>query len=118
MHAGFASNSQAGINAWTDLGGGTGYGSLVVSEADEGMWVEAPLNAAAISMLNGGLGGLVGIGAAVTSFDPVLFGALVGTEFVFVGGTTPSQLVLVPEPAGSLLLLLGGAALFIKRRRV
>lgn len=58
-----------GLAAYTDLGTGTSYGSVVVSDADNGLQVVVPLNAAGLAALNGGLGGQVGLGGAITTLD-------------------------------------------------
>jgi hypothetical protein len=62
-------SSQNDTAYYVDLGTGTSYGSVAVSESDEGGEVIVPLNAAGLAALNAALGGQVGIGGAITTLD-------------------------------------------------
>ena len=106
------------IPAFTDLGTGTVFGSLVVDNA-AGQFIDITLNPAGLTYLNG-LGGGTGIfGASITTLAK---GAAPNNEIIFNGtsSTLTRQLILqtdadsgVPEPANwgvaaiGMLLLVG-----------
>ncbi|MCW4012717.1 MAG: PEP-CTERM sorting domain-containing protein, partial [Candidatus Bathyarchaeota archaeon] len=94
---------------FNDLGTGDIYGSTVVTEADEGSYLNIVLGSDALLDVNNALGDYFAIGAAVTSLDhngdsiqEVIF---VNTQEVPLGDTFLSlEVTPIPEPATMLLL--------------
>ncbi len=117
-------SSSPGIDAFDDLGTGNIYGTLRVAADDAGEYVEAVLNAQAVTDLNAAIGGSWSVGGALD------FNGSYGANSSFIServlhddnilaNDLPSQLVLtgsvVPEPS-SVLLLIGVAGLAAARR--
>lgn len=108
-------------NAFDDLGSGTLFGEVSVSDADDGSWITIDLNADFLALLNGGSGQFA-LGLSLTSLRDT-FGEW---EVVFAGSESEPAARLyvalpqtpVPEPSTYGLIgagvLLGVAAL---RRR-
>lgn len=99
-------DGTGGLANHADLGSGVVYGSRAITPDDMGTVVIIPLNASAISALQGATD-LFGFGGAVTTLD-----GTASTELVFTNTgtllpilTTELRLTVVPEP--STLLLLG-----------
>jgi len=95
-------NGTGGVTAFNDLADGTNYANVLVSSADDGTWVEVPLNASGLAAVNAALGtGEVAFGGALTT----LSGAL--QEFMFgYSGDVQVQLALTyPGTLGDNLLL-------------
>ena len=114
--------SGAGAGSFGDLGSGTSYGSLDVTNP-VGSFIDISLNAAGIAYLNGLAGGTAVIGGAITSLDK---GVAPANEIVFNGstGSMTRQLLLetdggtgVPEP-GTWMLMGGGMLALAVRRRM
>jgi hypothetical protein len=97
---------------YRDLGGGTNYGSTLVSAEDNGKFIEVTLNSNAITAMNNTLG-LFAIGGRLTSLSST------GYQYLFgqTGDNLQVEIVLeaVPEPTTLLLLGLGG--LVLRKRR-
>jgi len=116
--------SQVGAAAaavFDDLGAGTILGQVTLSSADNGTTVSIVLDGDALAALNAARGGEFAIGGALTT----LGGAAEERAFGFaelLDNPSVRRLDLtvtatpVPEPA-TVLLLLGGAGLFLRRRR-
>ncbi|HTD45018.1 MAG TPA: PEP-CTERM sorting domain-containing protein [Bryobacteraceae bacterium] len=115
------SGRTGGVAAFTDLGGGTTYGTHVFTTADNGTIVSISLNAMGIAALNGAHTLFALGGADVT----VVLGQARDNVFAFTGGpdvsNTTRQLVLqtaaVPEPSTLRLTAICGAILFLLWRR-
>lgn len=108
------SNGSGGIAAYTDLGSGTSFGSVVHGRFDATP-VEVVFNVQGLAYLNSNLGA-VGFGGALTSLTKGQ-----GAEALFnsSNGTMMRQLIVttadandVPEPSAALLGLLGLLPLF------
>ena len=113
-------NGTGGVSAFDDLGDGTMYGSVAMSAADNGTFVEITLNGDALTALNSAAG-LFAFGGAVTTLS--------GAEREFVFGFSgfsgdpadgDTQIVLdtvnpVPEPGTLILLGSGFAGIFLAR---
>lgn len=117
-------SASPGIGAFEDLGTGSTYGTLRVAADDAGEYIEAVLNAQAITDLNAAIGGSWSVGGALD------FNGSYGANSSFIServlhddnilaNDLPSQLVLtgsvVPEPS-SVLLLICAASLAMARR--
>lgn len=110
----------AGASSFADLGSGTQYGSLDVTDP-VGTYIDIQLNGAGLAYLNGLAGGTAVMGGAITSLTKGLAPA---NEIVFNGstGSMTRQLLLetdggssVPEPGT--WMLVGGGALAVGLRR-
>lgn len=104
----YAAGSQTGLAIFADLGSGAIFGDYQASLADNGTYVDIPLNAAGLSMLSA-TSGAFAIGGAITTLDN-----LVNPESLFASGFfTPlgstAHLVVstVPEPSQAAMLLAG-----------
>lgn len=111
--------SAADIASYSDLGGGTSYGTFSVGTGS-GSTLVFTLNAAALQALNANLGGTFSIGAALNSIDGSL---LSGREGLFFGSDASGSQSLVltsaiPEPSTYAAILgAAGLGLAIWRRR-
>lgn len=110
LNSGAAFSNQTAV--FSDLGGGTSYGSASYSPANLGNFIVLDLNPAGLSALQAAWGaGFFTIG-----------GAAVGSGFVF-GGTAnipDSEVYIqaaVPEPSAFSLMVLGVGGLAMLRRR-
>ena len=109
---------SGGQTAFEDLGSGVLYGQHIASSADNGAWIEIPLNAGAIADLRHGAVRWA-VGGRIATLDPThdperLF------AFTHDDVLSDTQLVLefIPEPgSGALLSLAAGCALLGRRRR-
>jgi hypothetical protein len=121
-----------GVLAYTDLGTGTSYGSIVVTDgADEGTVISITLNAAGIAAANAAAGGDFAIGGAITSLlaapppwaDEYVFGFTGsgdpsdGNTRLIVEGTPANA--AVPEPASLVVFgtLFSVGAIAARRKR-
>jgi hypothetical protein len=95
--------SAAGQAIFNDLGSGVFYGSMVVTNSDEGTYVEAILNDQGIAAINSA-SGVFAIGGmlASASADKTDFESVFGWS-----GTYDAQLDLTPIPEPATMLLLG-----------
>lgn len=104
-----------GFAEFEDIGTGTSFGSVSVSEADEGVWVELVLNADGLAAINARIGTTrhrIGFGGALTT----LAGGP-APESVFAQSGELAQLELtVPEPGGCALLATALGALIWRGR--
>ena len=101
---------------WVDLGSGTPYGSVAVSEADEGRWVEVTLNEAGLAALNARIGTGRPRFALATALTTLRSGPSV--EYIFSQSGEDAQLVVsVPEMHAAALLAGSVAVLALARRR-
>jgi hypothetical protein len=122
-------NGTGGVGAYNDLGGGTSFGTVSVSSADNGtntngQFVSVALNSSAITAINNALGGNFAIGGAITTISGLsnqfIFGFTNDTNanvrLVLEQGTTTAT---TPEPASLALWGLGalGCAVAGYRRR-
>lgn len=73
-----------------DLGGGIEYGSVDLTQADNGALVAVPLNGDAVTSINNAAGGLWAVGGAVTTLD----GNPLQIVFGYTSDTMPRSLVL------------------------
>jgi hypothetical protein len=104
-----------GVTQWTDLGTGTPYAQIDVTDADDGTVLVLGLNGSALADLNAA-GGLFVFGGAITTHD----GIAQNIEWIFAESEglplSATQLVVTtPEPAAVLLVL--GAFGFLGWRR-
>ncbi|MDP2325626.1 MAG: hypothetical protein Q8N51_16590 [Gammaproteobacteria bacterium] len=114
-------SGSGGIPAWTDLGSGLQFGSVVVSYASNGTFIDIALNAAGLAYLNGKLGGQVAFGGAITTLTP-----MIDPEYVFGNSITsvPSNTQLILQTSAvpiSPAVWLFGSALGVMgwmRRRI
>jgi hypothetical protein len=89
-----------GVDAYSDLGAGTVYGSRTITPADSGSVVEITLNSSAVAALDAAPG-LFALGGSLTSLDPAT-----NHEFIF-GNThlgvvvTQLRLTLGHSPPGN-----------------
>jgi len=121
LPAALVSNSVLNPAIYTDLGDGTSFGSHNASLADNGAFIDIPLNAAGIAAAQT----FVGIGSFVLGGEvSTLTAALNTKEYVF-GLTDPAgfgvftrQLIvtIVPEPGTGALVALGLVAVASARR--
>lgn len=95
-----------GIPAFTDLGSGTVFGSHVASAADNATTITIPLNASALSALNGATGQFA-FGGAITTLNAIDNELLFRLTNDGILSNTSLQLDVVPVPEPSSLLLLG-----------
>jgi len=97
-----------GVSAYDDLGGGTSYGSKVVSASDNGQFVDIVLNDNAINALNAAVGGQIAIGGALTTL-----GQTTDQEFIFGStltedpsdGNTNLTLLYECGPSGPIVII-------------
>ncbi len=73
-----------------DLGGGIEYGSVDVTQADNGALVTVPLNGDAVTSINNAASGLWAVGGTVTTLD----GNPLQIVFGYTNDTMPRSLVL------------------------
>ena len=95
-----ANGFNSGPGIYNDLGGGTALGSVVVTAASNGTTVNVTLNAAGLTYLNAGRGGLIALGGSITTLD----GSTSTNESLFSNTfasavTTLTYTTIVPEPA-------------------
>jgi hypothetical protein len=107
-----------GLAAFTDLGSGAVYGSLMMTAADNGTVVSIVFSPAGLAAINGALGGTFAVGGFVTTIG----GGFPFTELVFgssgsLSDTRELDLTLVPEPSSMLLLASGVLALSLRHRQ-
>jgi len=110
----------AGVGGFADLGGGSSYGSYAATAADNSTTIQFSLNGTALADLNTAIGGLFGIGGAITTLDGVD-----NAEHLFSSsgsGPFETRLILVtqpivPEPSSLVLFAMAGACLIGVRRR-
>jgi len=118
-------NGTGGVSAYLDLGGGTVYGSRIISTADNGTYVSITLNSSFIGDAQNAVGSSIALGGRITtaftfsaSENAFRFSEsrpLSDTQLIL---TTQDASSAVPE-AGTALLFLGGlAALGAMRRRL
>jgi hypothetical protein len=91
-------NGTAGVAGFVDLGSGTTYGSASISNADNGRFVDVPLNSNALNAANS----IFAFGGAITT--------LVGGADQYAFGISqngPVPLTMVPEPSCLVLAMLG-----------
>jgi hypothetical protein len=107
-------NGTGGVNAFTDLGGGTTFGSRTVRQSIAGGLINIALNGSAISALNAN-SGLFAFGGAIANPQP--------NQFIFAGSTfdlADTQLVLetqpVPAPPALVGTVLTGAIAACKKK--
>lgn len=110
-------NNLAGI--FDDLGSGSPFGSISITDGDEGTTLDITLNAAALAALNAA-DGLFALGGSVTTLsvddpadpDELVFG------FSHLGSPTRQLILNVPEPAAlTTLCVFLGAAVSLRRYR-
>jgi len=121
----------AGQSGWEDLGSGTTYGSVAMSENDENTLVEIALNMAAVSDIQSSLGNLFAIGGSLETIDNpnkslerVFANTAIGDD---PGGSLIRRLVLdinmpprpVPDGASTVMIMgLAIGSLAVLRRRL
>jgi hypothetical protein len=101
---------DAGYYAWLELGNGAPWGSVTITAADNGHWVDIPLNATAVAYLNYWLGYPIVLGGALTTIESP-------TDYEWAFGYSGEIGLLhltVPEPG--LLPLLAAFAPRLARR--
>jgi hypothetical protein len=120
--AALVTNSLLNPAIYTDLGDGASFGSHGASLADNGAFIDIPLNAAGIAAAQN----FVGIGSFVLGGEISTLAALPNTKEYLFGASDPPgypdytrQLILtgvVPEPATGALVALGLVAVASARR--
>ena len=115
-------NSVLNPAIYTDLGDGTSFGSYNASLADNGAFIDIPLNAAGIASAQT----FVGIGSFVLGGEVSTLASVLNTKEYVFGLTDPvgfpdytRQLIItiVPEPATGALVALGLVGIASARRR-
>ena len=114
--------AAGGVPAYNTLGTGTSFNSKSISNADNGTDVLLSFNAAGLSTLNGGIGGLIAVGGQITSIS----GGATQVAFFFTHQTSglhrPTLTITTtsssaPEPGTLALLALGMVGGIVARRR-
>jgi hypothetical protein len=106
--------TTAGTSAFSDLGGGTAYGSVSYSTADNGKYMVIDLNSTGLADLQSAYGsGFFNVGGSAAG---------TGNVFAYSGGfvnqnQTYLEVISVPEPSALSLLAVGLGGLALVRRR-
>lgn len=108
------SDQFSATDIYEDLGSGLSFGSINLSDSDNGSFVVITLNANFLSALNAAQGGKLAIGGALTTLTPGDdASAFIGTDT----GETPKPVLTVPEPTTGVLLLGAGLGLLVSTRK-
>jgi hypothetical protein len=114
--------SLTNLSIFEDLGNGVTYGNKIITGSDAGSIINIVLGASGLADINAAIGGLFGIGGAMTSINQppevqeVIF---VNTQDIPLTNTTLVLLTTpVPEPTAILLLSLGLMGLVGVRRKM
>jgi hypothetical protein len=106
-------SGAGGIAAFNDLGSGTTYGSTNASNADNGHFVEVTLNSNALAALSGS-NGLFAFGSSLTTLNGHFFEYALGES---QSGPVFLDIVPVPEPSTSMMLMFATAGWCLRRGR-
>jgi len=115
---GVLTSGAGGVAAYGDLADGTFFGSVSVSAADNGEFVEVELNSDGIAALNGAGGALFGFGGNITTIDnPAAPDALFW--FSHESPDVRLSVKLIPEPTamGFFALVAIGIAGIVRGKR-
>ncbi len=110
---GILTSGAGGVGAYDDLAAGTFYGSIDVSAADNGAFVEVELNAAAIAALNS-TGGKFAFGGNITTIGHPID---VQESVFWYSHQSPDVQLVVKVPAPGAMALLGLGAVGVRRSR-
>ncbi len=111
---GVLTGGTGSVGAYADLGGGTSFGSVDISSADNGTFVVVELNAASIAALNSARGKFAFGGAITTIGHPI---DVQESAFWFSHQSPDVRLIVTIPAPGSLALLATFGLGAIRRRR-